>query len=563
MTSEGKELAEIRTFIYGSCVSRDTFKYLPERYALHRYVARQSLISAGNTASGVKEKLSPLKSQFQQRMVAGDLEGNLYSSLQNAAASIDLVLIDLVDERGGVVELGGGYATKLNEFWGAGGREASRGAQQLAFGSDAHFSLWAAGAARFVEELSRLDLLRRSVVLRAEWASTFEDGEAFTIPDWMTDPAEANQAYERYFGYLGRLGLRIVALPHNLAHTSRDHEWGASPFHYQDAAYEYFAREISSAVEAEAEGSEGGVTDDTAGLHLERRDTSAWGDFTDLDSPEEIAGADLSSGLLTVWQGGLPFDLLVDDIGAETTLVSFHAALGGSGLKPPIFTARTVSDGIGLNRIFVSDPGLLAGKDLGVAWYLGTSDVDATAVLTEIIAALQQRMGAKHLAFFGMSGGGFASLNLSHEFPGSLAIPVNPQTRVLDYVEQAWFDYARTAFGAETAEQSRTVLEAHPRADLRRLYSDGFDNAVIYVQNASDGHVQRQLLPWLDSLGTSGDVALLLGDWGRGHVPPNARELKPMLAQLARAHGDWSAVATAWSADRSPSRQGVAETLQR
>ena len=182
----------------------------------------------------------------------------------------------------------------------------------------------------------------------------------------MTAPAEANRAYERYFGYLGRLGLRVVTLPHELAHTSRDHEWGASPFHYQDAAYEYFAREISSAVETEEGKSEEDAADGAPRLHLERRDTSAWGDFTDLESPEEIAGADLRSGFLTVWQDGLPFDLLVDDIGAETTLVSFHAALGGSGLKPPIFTARTVSDGLGLNRIFVSDPGLLAGKDLGV-----------------------------------------------------------------------------------------------------------------------------------------------------------------------------------------------------
>lgn len=548
MAIESAEQDQVRTFIYGSCVSRDTFKYLPERYALHRYVARQSLISAGNTASGVKEKLSPLKSQFQQRMVAGDLEGNLYSSLQNAAASVDLVLIDLVDERGGVVKLGGGYATKLNEFWGAGGREASRGAHQLAFGSDEHFSLWAAGATRLVEELNRLDLLGRTVVLRAEWASTFEDGEAFTVPDWMTAPSEANQAYERYFGYLGRLGLRIVALPHNLAHTSRDHEWGASPFHYQDTAYEYFAREINNAVEPEAVEAEEGFADDAPKLHLERRDTSAWGDFTDLGSPEEIPGADLSSGLLTVWQDGLPFDLLVDDIGAETTLVSFHAALGGSGLKPPIFTARTVSDGIGLNRIFVSDPGLLAGKDLGVAWYLGTSEVDATAVLTKIIAALQQRMGAKHLVFFGMSGGGFASLNLSHEFPGSLAIPVNPQTRILDYLEEHWDDLGRLCFGATTAEESRQALERHPRADLHRVYAEGFKNTVIYVQNASDGHVKIQMRPWLEAIPPSSDVYTLVGDWGRGHVPPNARQLKALLTHLAGASGDWGSIASIWGA---------------
>lgn len=550
MTMDSAGSAEVRTFIYGSCVSRDTFKYLPEGFVLHRYVARQSLISAGTIAAGVKEKLSPLKSPFQQRMVEGDLAGNLYSSLENAAASVRLVLIDLVDERGGVVALGGGYATKLNEFWGAGGREASRGAQQLSFGSDEHFERWSAGAERFVAKLRGLGLLHRAVVLRAAWASTYEDGEPFPVPDWMTPPAEANRAYAPYFDHLSTLGLRIITLPRELAHTSRDHEWGASPFHYQDAAYEHFASEIQRTV-AESDRQEIDLPQDgSANVHLARRDTAAWGTFTDLQSPTEIADADLSSGLLTVWQNGLPFDLLVDDIGADTTLVSFHAALGGSGLKPPIFTARTVSDGIGLNRIFVSDPGLLAGKDLGVAWYLGTSEVDATAVLTEIISALQERLGAKHLVFFGMSGGGFAALNLSHEFPGSLAVPVNPQTRILDYLEEHWDDLGRLCFGATSTDESQEVLEQHPRADLRRVYAGGFENTVIYVQNESDGHVKTQMKPWLDATASTGDgrIHTLLGNWGRGHVPPNARDLKRMLAAVSETHGDWQRVADAWGA---------------
>ncbi|MEE1650729.1 DUF6270 domain-containing protein [Brachybacterium sp. J144] len=554
--------AEVRTFIYGSCVSRDTFKYLPERFVLHRYVARQSLISAGNSTTGVKEKLSPLTSPFQQRMVAGDLDGNLYSSLKNAGDAVELILIDLVDERGGVVALGGGYATKLNEFWGAGGREASRGAHLLPFGTDEHFERWSAGAERFVAELRELGLLHRAVVLRADWASTYEDGDAFPVPDWMTPPAEANAAYGRYFDHLSTLGLRIITLPQELAHTSRDHEWGASPFHYQDAAYEYFAQEIQQAT-ALSETQDTGPADRTTRVHLDRRDTAAWGAFTDLQSPSEIAEADLSSGFLTVWQDGLPFDLLVDDIGAETTLVSFHAALGGSGLKPPIFTARTVSDGIGLNRIFVSDPGLLAGEELGLAWYLGTSKVDATKVLVEIITALQERMGAKHLVFFGMSGGGFAALNLSHEFPGSLAVPVNPQTRILDYLEEHWDDLGRQCFGASTAEGSREILEAHPRADLRRVYAEGFENTVIYVQNASDGHVRTQMNPWLEIVGGQAEVSVLLGDWGRGHVPPSARDLKPMLAHLADAHGDWRQIADTWGAAPSPSREDIDEKTAR
>lgn len=49
----------VRTFIWGSCVSRDTFGFLPEQFQLTTYVARQSLISAGNDASAVRSKLTP------------------------------------------------------------------------------------------------------------------------------------------------------------------------------------------------------------------------------------------------------------------------------------------------------------------------------------------------------------------------------------------------------------------------------------------------------------------------------------------------------------------------
>src|SRR5699024_7132028 len=125
-----------------------------------------------------------------------------------------------------------------------------------------------------------------------------------------------------------------------------------------------------------------------------RRDTSAWGggDFTEVSSSSEIPATLPESLYLTIWHNGFPLDLYVENLGAPTTLVSFHAALGGSGLKPPIFTGRAISASSGMNRIFVSDPGLLAADDLGLAWYLGTDTLNLTALLTESIRELQARI---------------------------------------------------------------------------------------------------------------------------------------------------------------------------
>src|SRR5699024_8019795 len=115
--------------------------------------------------------------------------------------------------------------------------------------------------------------------------------------------------------------------------------------------------------------------------------------------------------------------------------------------------------------------------------------VNLTQRLVEIIQALQDRLGSEHLVFFGMSGGGFASLNISHEFPGSLAVPVNPQTRILDYAKLHWQSMAEACFRVKGEDGALDILEAHHRADQRHVYTRGYSNTVIYVQNSQDSHV--------------------------------------------------------------------------
>jgi hypothetical protein len=556
---ETRAIDEVSTFIWGSCVSRDTFGFLPEQFTLNRYVARQSLISAGSDASSIRPQLTELSSSFQQRMVRGDLAGDLYSALRLQGPQTDVVLIDLVDERGGVIRFEAGYATKLSEFWGAGGREASRNAKQIPFGTDEHFALWAEGARRFVGALRDAELLPHTLVLHAPWATHYDTGEELEVPEWMTRPEVANAQYRRYVDLLRLSGLKVAELPAELTRTSRDHQWGASPFHYQASAYEFFAREIEALAASTAENSSSSAS---AGAPvMARRDTSPWGDgdFTEATSVEEIPDSLDGSTYLTVWHNGYPLDLYIEDQGAETTLVSFHAALGSSSLKPPVFTGRAISQSSGMNRVFVSDPGLLASEELGLAWYLGTDRLNVTALLTATIRTIQERIGARHLVFFGMSGGGFAALNLSHEFPGSLAVPVNPQTRILDYAEVHWDAMAQACFGAQDVEQSRAVLESHARADMRRLYAAGFDTTC----STADPHISTHLIPWFEAIDWRDRAMIHFGSWGAGHVPPPAPVLRQMLDAVAGVHGDWTQLADVWGSSTQPTRALVKERTNR
>ena len=75
-------------FIYGSCVSRDSYERLDSAmFPLVSYVARQSLISSfSRPATFVSmPEFTGLTSKFQIKMLGGDLESSLPRSLRSIA----------------------------------------------------------------------------------------------------------------------------------------------------------------------------------------------------------------------------------------------------------------------------------------------------------------------------------------------------------------------------------------------------------------------------------------------------------------------------------------------
>lgn len=241
-------MSDTHVLIYGSCVSRDTFEFLPEGHRLLAYVARQSAISVCSPAQGLQTALTELPSAFQNRMVAGDVEGDLLDVMAHVAPEVDVLLMDLIDERGGVIEIGGGHVTKLAELWAAGGHAATRGGRHIAFATDEHFFLWAHAIEVITARLAALGLLEKALVLRTPWASQLAEGGPVPVPGWMTPPEEANAQYARYFEHLKSVGVNIIALPEELSRSTTEHQWGPSPFHYTAAAYEFLATSITAAV---------------------------------------------------------------------------------------------------------------------------------------------------------------------------------------------------------------------------------------------------------------------------------------------------------------------------
>ena len=230
-----------RLLVYGSCVSRDMVPFLGPGWTLLRYVARQSLVSA--MSAPVTPPAEPsLDSAFQRRMVTEDLTSAAPGLLRAHLEEIDVLVLDLVDERLGVVALpDGGYVTRSQELLASGLLEHLDG-REVVFGTDEHFELWRDAADRFVSLLEETSLAARTVVVEGTFAARTDDGGSANR--WRDEPAEVwNARYERYHAVLRGAGLRSHTVGAD-AVASTAHRWGPAAYHYADGAYLAMARAV-------------------------------------------------------------------------------------------------------------------------------------------------------------------------------------------------------------------------------------------------------------------------------------------------------------------------------
>ncbi|WP_240372408.1 DUF6270 domain-containing protein [Brevibacterium zhoupengii] len=270
--------------IFGSCVSRDTAEFIPDGEVV-AYVARHSVTSL-ETPHGVEGiDLTGLSSNFQKRMVASDLNGNGLARIAKNYKDLDLVLIDLIDERRGFWLFPDG-TTMTNslevESCGA-ARDARREhARLVEFGTDEHYESWRSGFQKLKLGLEEVKLWQKTVLLDIEWAGAVDgskhpqnDGiaklgrswrklqrgtreagrglsrgegllEAWaslrtvkptTAENYADRAASANAKYNRYRSAAKALVGSAVTRSSSQLRISESHKWGPQPFHYRDDDY--------------------------------------------------------------------------------------------------------------------------------------------------------------------------------------------------------------------------------------------------------------------------------------------------------------------------------------
>lgn len=200
------------------------------------YFARSSWISATNPSVARPNVQSRLTSPFQQRMVERDFLSSSITGL--LALDSDLILLDLIDERAGVVRAeSGGYLTYLSEMKGSGWLDHVRHSSLIRFGTPMHLNLFKDAAAKVLESLNGC----RVVVLASKFASNTEDGKA--VPPASGRSAEEwNDLYAEYFGVLEQIGFDVLRMPDELCIADSKHRWGVAPYHYIEDFYSEAAR---------------------------------------------------------------------------------------------------------------------------------------------------------------------------------------------------------------------------------------------------------------------------------------------------------------------------------
>jgi hypothetical protein len=225
--------------IWGSCVTRDTLEAGEHTFAALSYHARSSWLAQARGAA-VPPVPVPEGAGFGERMVREDLQTSIVALL--AQEQPHVLVLDLIDERFDVVEVGGGRWT-VSDYMGRMGLEEPlrAGATWVSrFSEDARQEEFAA-AVRALAPVLLAALPHTRFVLHQAWYTARSADPA--VPFYASAPYHVEWCNRRLAGHYAVLqevfGARVhvVEAPRELLVGDPAHRWGLAHYHYVPAYY--------------------------------------------------------------------------------------------------------------------------------------------------------------------------------------------------------------------------------------------------------------------------------------------------------------------------------------
>lgn len=264
-------------------------------------------------------------------------------------------------------------------------------------------------------------------------------------------------------------------------------------------------------------------------------DYARWGRKSWWHSRDEFFALDkLRSGLHLIDYGAVELGLLVANRGAPATFYGFHAAQSPVTRRPvPYFQGRQIAPKR-MNSVLVSDPSLYLHDDVRVGWFLGNKHCEMIEEWPAIMDKIDALMGSERRLLWGNSAGGTAALRYARA--EDVSVVMNPQIVLVNFTfgrVRPWMEH-----GWDKPTHDEAWFKADEIGDLRKTPPKG---RIVYCQNEHDEHVELQLGPLAETLGVevkegdTGAFKLILGDWGKGHIPPPSEVQAAIVAEEVEA----------------------------
>lgn len=257
--------------------------------------------------------------------------------------------------------------------------------------------------------------------------------------------------------------------------------------------------------------------------------------YPGIESFENSGPVKQSRGSAAIWENGLPIDFFFD-IHKYAPLVVVLNGAAQPEMRLPWFAGDTVSSGMFVSRLSISDPSLYLDPSLNLAWYAGNQyQPFLHKTLARLIRHVARVSEAPKIVLLGGSGGGFASMLIASQLTSSTAIVMNPQTSIERYHpthRQRYIDIAWAGSDKLFHQSAKADVDSEVEASIGEM-------TILYMQNRSDTfHVKNHLAPFRESFHSAPGMWLLLEEWREGHTPPPKKVISSTLQAAIRPDSD-------------------------
>lgn len=222
---------------------------------------------------------------------------------------------------------------------------------------------------------------------------------------------------------------------------------------------------------------------------------------------EELEGYSFSSeyddALCIVYEGDeYYFHLKYNE--AFSKLICFsNGAIDPSKKKPPLYQRNSWRNDFKASCLFIDDP-TLHNANLKIGWGQGREDNFALEKIAVILTRFLKKLNysEEKTTFYGSSAGGYMSMYLGTLIKGTKVIVNNPQTNVLNYIENSVNQMLDIVYSGLSKEE--VINKYLYRLSITHAFKHhNYLPNILYLQNlASAIDMKDHVKPFKDNLST-------------------------------------------------------------